>query len=105
MNRNKILLTVIVLFIAAQFSFCQQDKNDLYLQTSEMNDVMVHYNADQGVIMRFYSTSGSRAEWWNDQGSGNYNSPERRQRLLRLINDYTKQMESMDFDRMNINGK
>ncbi|MEJ0101685.1 MAG: DUF885 family protein [Bacteroidota bacterium] len=66
---------------------------------------MVHYNADQGVIMRFYSTSGSRAEWWNDQGGGNYNSPERRQRLLKLINDYTKQMEAMDFDKMNINGK
>ncbi len=105
MNRNKILLTVIVLFITAQFTFCQQDKNDLYLQTSEMNDIMVHYNADQGVIMRFYSTSGSRAEWWNDQGGGNYNSPERRQRLLKLINDYTKQMEAMDFDKMNINGK
>jgi len=105
MNRNKILLTVIVLFIAAQFSFCQQEKNDLYLQTSEMNDIMVHYNADQQVVMRFYSTSGSRAEWWNDQGGGNYNSPERRQRLLQLVNDYTKQMESMDFDRMNINGK
>jgi hypothetical protein len=105
MIRNKTLLTAITVFLSLQFAFSQADKNDLYLQTSEVNDIMVHFNADHGSIKRFYSTSGNRAEWWNNEYGDNYNSPERRQRLLRLINDYTKQLEAMDFDKMNINGK
>jgi len=83
MIRNKTLLTIIAVLTSIQFAFCQADKNDLYLQTSEVNDIMVHYNADHGIIMRFYSTSGNRSEWWNNQYGDNYNSPERRQRLLR----------------------
>lgn len=105
MIRNKFFLTAIAAFTILQSAFSQTDKNDLYLQTSEVNDIMVHYNADHGIIMRFYSTSGNRSEWWNSQYGDNYNSPERRQRLLRLISDYTKQLEAMDFDNMNINGK
>ena len=105
MIRNKTLLTIIAVLTSIQFAFCQADKNDLYLQTSEVNDIMVHYNADHGIIMRFYSTSGNRSEWWNNQYGDNYNSPERRQRLLRLTGDYMKQLEAMDFDKMNINGK
>ena len=105
MNRNRILLIAMLFFVAIPSAFCQQDKNDLYLQTSEVNDIMVHFNADHNEIMRFYSTSGNRSEWWNDQGSNRYNSPERRQRLLQLIGDYAKQLETMDFDKMGINGK
>jgi len=105
MNRNRILLIAMMFFVAFPSAFCQQDKNDLYLQTSEVNDIMVHYNADHGVVMRFYSTSGNRSEWWNDDDRSRYNSPERRQRLLQLISDYTRQLEAMDFDKMGINGK
>jgi hypothetical protein len=105
MIRNKTLLTAIAVLISFQFAFSQADKNDLYLQTSEVNDIMVHFNADHGSIKRFYSTSGNRSEWWNSEYGDNYNSPERRQRLLRLISDYSKQLEAMDFDKMNINGK
>jgi len=105
MNRNRILLIAMMFFVAFPSAFCQQDKNDLYLQTSEVNDIMVHYNADHGVVMRFYSTSGNRSEWWNDDDRSRYDSPERRQRLLQLISDYTRQLEAMDFDKMGINGK
>ena len=34
---------------------------DLYLQTSEVNNLMVHYNADHNGIIRFYGTAGE--EW------------------------------------------
>jgi hypothetical protein len=105
MNCNKILLIAMMIIVALPSAYCQQNKNDLYLQTSEVNDIMVHYNADHSEIMRFYSTSGSRAEWWNNDGASRYNSPERRQRLLQLITDYARQLEAMDFDNMNINGK
>src|SRR6188474_719841 len=95
------------LLLTARFlTFAQAPTGtDLYNQTSEMNDMMVHYSADKESIIRFYSTSGTQSEWWNRQGGNNYNSPERRQRLLQLNSQYLKQQASVDFDKMNINGK
>ena len=49
MRRCFITLTVILLFATA--AKAQQAANaDLYLQTSEMNDMMVNYAADKGSI-------------------------------------------------------
>ncbi|MDX2069917.1 MAG: DUF885 family protein [Haliscomenobacter sp.] len=79
-----------------------QNTNPLYLQTSEMANQMVQYDADKGSIMRFYATSNPME--FRGQGSS-YNSPERRQRLLSLIAANLKQLEAIDFDKMNINGK
>ena len=78
---------------------------DLYRQTSEMNDMMVHYSADQNSIKRFYSTGVSANGWWGNRDGDDYNTPERRQRLLTLINDYYRQLKEIDFEKMNINGK
>jgi hypothetical protein len=38
-------------------------------------------------------------------GGNNYNSPERRTRLLELIDVYTKKMEAINFDKMSVYGK
>lgn len=78
----------------------QQVKNNLYKQTSEMADIMIQYDADKASVMRFYSVASKQEE--RDYG---YNSPERRKRLLSLIEDYQKQMQKLDFASMNINGK
>ena len=78
----------------------QQGKSNLYQQTSEMADIMIQYDADKGSIMRFYSVVSRQEE--RDYG---YNSPERRQRLLSLIEDYQKQLQKLDFTSMDINGK
>ena len=86
-------------------SSAQQSASNLYQQTSEMADMMIQYDADRGSVMRFYSTSGTGDEWWTRQQGNDYNSPERRQRLLQLIADYLKQTGEVDFDKMNINGK
>lgn len=99
---------VLVGFLLHQpFSIAQSSKKEAryLLQTSEMNDLMVHYQADRESILRFYSTNGTRSEWWNRQGQDNYNSPERRQRLLKLLADYQKKMDQVDFDEMSIDGK
>lgn len=104
MNYTKTFLTVAAIIISIQCSNCQSANNNLYLQTSEVNDLMVQYNADKGSIMRFYSTA-SAEEWWRRQEGGEFNTPERRERRLRLIGDYLKQLEQADFDKMNINGK
>jgi hypothetical protein len=37
----------------------------LYLQSSEMHDMMVQYNADLGNITRFYATNANTGfRWW-----------------------------------------
>ena len=103
MCKVKTTLLVAIALIAMHLSYSQS--NDLYLQTSEMNDLMVKFNADHGIISRFYSSNGDRSEWWSNQQNDNYNSPDRRQRLLALINGYLAKIEKQDFDKMNINGR
>ncbi len=83
----------------------QQASPDLYLQTSEMADAMIKYDADKASIMRFYSTNGSQSEWWMRQQGNNYNSPERRQKLLQLVHEYFDRIQNMPFEKMNVNGK
>ena len=99
------VLAVVGIFMDGLESRAQQTANSLYRQTSEMADIMIQYDADKGSIMRFYSTDASQREWWTRRQLSDYNSPERRQRLLQLINNYQEQMEGVDFDKMNINGK
>ena len=99
-NQAKRIVIVIVvgIFTFGVQSSAQQSTNALYEQTSEMADMMIQYDADKESIMCIYSTGSQQ------QGS-DYNSPERRQRLLQLIDHYQEQMEIVDFDKMNINGK
>ena len=54
----------------------QQNTNSLYLQTSEMADAMIQYDADKASIMRFYST-GSQGEFAGRQQGPGYNTPEK----------------------------
>lgn len=61
----------------------QQAPVALYQQTSEINNLMVTYNADKGSISRFYFVG---------------NSPERRQQLQKLNNQYLQQLDQVDFN-------
>jgi hypothetical protein len=76
------------------------------MQSSEMHDLMVQYTADMGSVTRFYSTTsfGGGGGRGGQQGSG-YNSPERRDRMLKLIASYEKRMNEMNFDKMSVYGK
>jgi uncharacterized protein (DUF885 family) len=57
----------------------------LYQQNSEVNNLMVHYEADRGSLNRFYFVE---------------NSPERRDRLVTLANDYLKQVQQLNYDNL-----
>lgn len=109
MRNIKTAFVLFALLLQLQFSMAQSPKKEPWylLQTSEMNDLMIRYQADVESVMRFYSTNGARSEGGRNQGQGmdNYNSPERRQRLLKLIADYRKNMGGMNFDDMSIDGK
>ena len=100
---KQLMLMAITICIAIHSLWAQApNTTDLYAQTSEMNNLMVNYDADLGTINRFYSTSA--ASPWGRQASA-YNSPERRARLLKLNNDYLGKLNQVDFDKMSINGK
>src|SRR5690606_7151819 len=101
--RQKLFLMAIAFCIATNLSWAQStNTTDLFAQTSEMNNLMVNYDADLGAINRFYSTTA--ASPWGRQSSS-YNSPERRARLLKLNTDYLDKLNKVDFDKMSINGK
>ena len=103
--KRKLMLVVMCTCTMVLHSLSQQATNDLYLQTSEMADAMIKYDADKASVMRFYSTNGSQSEWWMRQQGNNYNSPERRQRLLQLIDEYFDHLQKLPFEKMNVNGK
>jgi len=68
----------------------QQAPSSLYAQTSEINDLMVRYQADKGSIARFYFV---------------VNSPERRQQLQKLDSDYLRQLDQTDFNTLPVGSR
>jgi hypothetical protein len=103
--KKKLVLALLGLSSMVLPSVGQTASVDLYRQTSEMADAMINYEADKASVLRFYSTNGSQAEWWTRQAGNNYNSPERRQRLLQLTDEYLSRIQKLPFEKININGK
>ena len=98
---------VVILLSSCLYSLqvsAQQTTNSLYSQTSEMADAMIQYDADKASIMRYYSTS-SQGEFASRQQGPGYNTPERRKRLLELIDQYLEVLKRSPFEKWNINGK
>jgi hypothetical protein len=63
---------------------------DLLSQTSEVNNLMLNFNADQGTLGRFYFVT---------------NSPERRERMRTLYNDYLTKLNALPYETFSIGGK
>ncbi|MBS1580311.1 MAG: DUF885 family protein [Bacteroidetes bacterium] len=77
---------IIICSLFFQTAIAQNGKSsDTYYHTSEVEPLMATYNADKGNLTRFYTIT---------------NSPERRERLVQLCNDYIKQLQQLDFDKM-----
>ena len=88
------------IYLMATSIFSQEKKLDnLFTQTSEMNNLMVNYQADYDILNRFYSTK------LNANSNDNFNSPQRRKRILSLIQDYLLKLPSNQFQQMSKNGQ
>ncbi|HEX5152467.1 MAG TPA: DUF885 family protein [Parafilimonas sp.] len=86
-----VLIYCCVFFIPVTCIFAQpQTEPPLYQQTSEVNNIMVQYNADYGNLSRFYIIQ---------------NSPERRSRLLATVNEYIGKLGQLDFEKLNTGTK
>lgn len=80
------LIAIVLLLCFGANTQAQTNNTDLYQQTSEVNNVMVQYNADYGNVDRFYLIE---------------NSPERRERLMQVVNEYIGKLQQLDFDKLN----
>ncbi|HWJ26609.1 MAG TPA: hypothetical protein VNS32_08695, partial [Flavisolibacter sp.] len=83
-----LIFSVFTSFIHLQ---AQTEKlSPLYEQTSEVNNIMVQYYADYGNLTRFYVIR---------------NSPERRERLISVVNQYLDKLSELEFERVNTSAK
>src|SRR6185436_9264619 len=90
MKRGK-SLCLFILFSQLVSAFVNaQNKNDLLLQTSEVNHLMINFDADRGSLFRFYTVT---------------NSPERTTRFKEFYNSYLNQLKALNFDQLSIEGK
>ncbi len=105
MRKLLVLLTALWLLQPPPSSAQKSSTSDLYKQTSEMADIMIQYAADKASIRRFYTTSAGQQQGFGNQQQQNYNSPERRKRLLQLIDEYNEKLKKQSFDNWNVNGK
>jgi len=81
-------LSLVLLLLISTVSFAQNP--DLLSQTSEVNNLMVNFNADRGTLERFYFVT---------------NSPERRERMKTLYNDYLTKLNALPYESLSIEGK
>jgi hypothetical protein len=65
-------------------------QSDLLSQTSEVHNLLVNFEGDQGSLERFYFVT---------------NSPERRARMRTFYNDYLTKLNALPFDNMSVGGK
>src|SRR3954468_17907498 len=78
-KQHTLILSILLLTTAAT------GQQALYQQNSEVNNLMVQYDADRGSLNRFYFVE---------------NSPERRNRFIALVTDYEKQVQQLKYDNL-----
>ncbi|WPP50834.1 DUF885 family protein [Catalinimonas niigatensis] len=74
---------ILIALLMSCNTFAQSQLNPLYQQSSEVNNLMVHYQADLNILSKFYSIKSS---------------PERIQRLQQLMSDYQQQLAQLPFN-------
>jgi hypothetical protein len=79
--------TLFLLLISVSASLAQ---SALYQQTSEVNNLMVQYDADRSSLNRFYYIESS---------------PERRERFEKLNNEYLQQLQALKFESLPVGSR
>lgn len=90
MRHIPVLARLLFILIAVQSSLASFSQSPLYKQSSEVNNLMVEYQADFGSLSRFYFAE---------------NSPERRDRLRKLQKDFLQQLQQLKYESMPVGSK
>ncbi len=86
----KNISTLLFSFTFAIVSGAMAQSTDLLLQTSEVHNLLTHYEADLGSLERFYFVN---------------NSPERRERMRSFFVDYQNRLKALPFESMSVGGR
>lgn len=91
-TKTAVIYLVTILLCSNIYGQMQQtpSENNLFIQTSEMANLIIRYRQDKQALLNFY---------------GVQHSPERRNRLQQLAANYLEQVKLQDFNKMSINGK
>ena len=89
---RRFLLTLLAFVFITEWAISQgSNKYEMPAPgVTEMYDILVRYQADCGILMRFYTIAGS---------------PERRERMTAFYNDYLSQLNKLPFDSYSVGGK
>jgi hypothetical protein len=90
MYYKPVLARLLFVVIAVQASFAAFSQSPLYKQSSEVNNLMVEYQADFGSLSRFYFVE---------------NSPERRDRLRKLQREFLQQLNQLKYESLPVGSK
>lgn len=83
--------------VLACFTASSQSKENDYVPCQEMPNLMQNYNADYRALARYYSPVAPNARGFGGGGDAGAGSPEKRERLEQLNNDYLKKLNSINF--------
>ena len=86
----KYLLVFFCMAAPAGYTLAQTGPSSLYQQNSEVNNIMVQYNADRGNLNRFYFIESS---------------PERRERFKKFNNSYLEQLQQLKFESLPVGSR
>ncbi|WP_218058539.1 DUF885 family protein [Allomuricauda sp. CP2A] len=98
MRNNKMLGIASAMLLMGSISMslnAQSQEVALFVPCEEMPDLMTKYSADQSALVRFYAP-GASGRWGRTFDPGG--SPERRERMTKLRNDYLAKLQELDFN-------
>ena len=90
---------LIVLLSAFGNLVVAQSKNE-YVPCQEMPNIIQNYNADYRALVRYYTPSTGNAFRGGGGGETGLGSPERRNRLDKLNQEYLKKLEAINFNNL-----
>jgi uncharacterized protein (DUF885 family) len=88
--------SVLILFSIINTAITAQSKNE-YVPCQEMPNLIQNYNADYRALVRYYTPSSGNA-FRGGGGDAGIGSPERRDRLNKLNQEYVKKLQALNFN-------
>ncbi|MGI4751597.1 MAG: hypothetical protein ACRYFB_13275 [Janthinobacterium lividum] len=96
-----------VFLLLSQLSIAQNTKPkfNLYEQASEVSGLVIQHHQDLDAIKDFYAPYNLNPNQEEQEKAYVLNSPEERQRLVEVNQDYLQKLDQVDFEQMSIYGK
>ncbi|MBS1666894.1 MAG: DUF885 family protein [Bacteroidetes bacterium] len=98
LRQLNLLIAFVIVFSWPDISTAQP--KDDFVPCSEMPNLMQNFNADYSALERFYTPADNNSPFGNYGSNNDAASPEKRERMEKLYNDYLKKLSQLDFDKL-----